>query len=85
MENSRNELSDIVLEKGDHKTVKVKRILILTAFLILVFLVALASMKMMNKDNGKDTSKLILPPEPTQENQARYCGDEDALLIAIHE
>lgn len=69
MENSRNELSDIVLEKGDHKTVKVKRILILTAFLILVFLVALASMKMMNKDNGKDTSKLILPPEPTQETQ----------------
>lgn len=69
MENSRNELSDIVLEKGDHKTVKVKRILILAAFLILVFLVALASMKMMNKDNGKDTSKLILPPEPTQETQ----------------
>ena len=23
----------------------------------------------MNKDNGKDTSKLILPPEPTQETQ----------------
>lgn len=69
MENSRNELSDIVLEKGDHKTVKVKRILILAAFLILVFLVSLASMKMMNKDNGKDTSKLILPPEPTQETQ----------------
>jgi len=69
MENSRNELSDIVLEKGDHKTVKVKRILLLAAFLIFVFLVALASMKMMNKDNGKDTSKLILPPEPTQETQ----------------
>ncbi len=69
MENSRNELSDIVLEKGDHKTAKVKRILILAAFLIFVFLVALASMKMMNKDNGKDTSKLVLPPEPTQETQ----------------
>lgn len=69
VENSRNELSDIVLEKGDHKTAKVKRILILVAFLILVFLVSLASMKMMNKDNGKDTSKLILPPEPTQETQ----------------
>ena len=69
MENSRNELSDIVLEKGDHKTVKVKRILVLAAFLIFVFLVALASMKVMNKDHGKDTSKLILPPEPTQETQ----------------
>jgi DedD protein len=68
MEN-RNELSDIVLEKGDNKTLKMKRILILVAFLILVFLVALASMKVANKDPGKDTSKLILPPEPTQETQ----------------
>lgn len=66
MEN-RNELSDIVLEKGDNKTLKVKRLLILVAFLILVFLVALASMKMLNKDQGKDTSKLILPPEPTSQ------------------
>lgn len=67
MEN-RNELSDIVLEKGDNKTLKLKRILILVAFLILVFLVALASMKMMNKEPSKETSKLILPPEPsTQE------------------
>ncbi|MDD3343162.1 MAG: SPOR domain-containing protein [Sulfurospirillaceae bacterium] len=64
MEN-RNELSDIVLEKGDNKTVKVKRILILVAFLILVFLVALASMKILNNDQKKDTSKLVLPPEPT--------------------
>lgn len=63
--NSRSELSDIVLEKGDNKTLKVKRILILVAFLILVFLVALAGMKILNKDQGKDTSKLILPPEPT--------------------
>ena len=68
MEN-RNELSDIVLEKGDNKTLKMKRILILVAFLILVFLVALASMKVANKDPGKDASKLILPPEPTQETQ----------------
>lgn len=64
MEN-RNELSDIVLEKGDNKTLKLKRILILVAFLILVFLVALASMKMMNKEPSKETSKLILPPEPS--------------------
>lgn len=67
MEN-RNELSDIVLEKGDNKTLKVKRILILVAFLILVFLVALASMKMLNKDQSKDASKLILPPEPTSQD-----------------
>ena len=68
MEN-RNELSDIVLEKGGNKTLKMKRLLILAAFLILVFLVALASMKVANKDQGKDTSKLVLPPEPTQEAQ----------------
>ena len=68
MEN-RNELSDIVLEKGDNKTLKIKRILILVAFLILVFLVALASMKVANNDQNKETSKLILPPEPTQETQ----------------
>lgn len=68
MEN-RNELSDIVLEKGDNKTLKIKRILILVAFLILVFLVALASMKVANNDQNKETFKLILPPEPTQETQ----------------
>lgn len=68
MEN-RNELSDIVLEKGDNKTLKIKRILILVAFLILVFLVALASMKVANNDQNKETSKLILPPEPIQETQ----------------
>ena len=67
MEN-RSELSDIVLEKGDGKTLKLKRILILVAFLILVFLVALASMKMMHKEGGKETSKLILPPEPTTQD-----------------
>ena len=67
MEN-RNELSDIVLEKGDSKTLKMKRILILVAFLILVFLVALASMKLMHKDPNKDASKLILPPEPSSQD-----------------
>jgi len=64
MMESRNELSDIVLEKGGSKTVKLKRILIVAAFLILIFLVALASMKMLNKEPNKETSKLILPPEP---------------------
>lgn len=72
---SRNELSDIVLERGDTKTVKLKRILILVAFLILIFLVALASMKMMNKEPNKDTSKLILPPEPSAQ-EAPVAKDE---------
>jgi DedD protein len=64
MEN-RNELSDIVLEKGDSKSLKLKRILMIVALLILVFLVALASMKMVNKEPNKEASKLILPPEPS--------------------
>ena len=74
MEN-RNELSDIVLEKGDSKTLKLKRILILVAFLILVFLVALASMKMMNNEPSKEISKLILPPEPSAQ-EARVTKDD---------
>lgn len=69
MEN-RSELSDIVLEKGGNKTLKMKRLLILIAFLILVFLVALASMKLAhNGSQQKDNSKLVLPPEPSQETQ----------------
>ena len=62
MEN-RSELSDIVLEKGSNRPSNLKRILIIVAFLVLIFLIALASMKMMNKDPKKDPSKLILPPE----------------------
>lgn len=61
----RNELSDIVLEKDDNKSMKVKRILIIFALLIVVFLVVLVVMKTVNKPSEQNnTSKLILPPNP---------------------
>ncbi len=63
MEN-KNELSDIVLEKDNSKTLKFKRILIIIALLIIVFLGVLVTMKLVNKSTRNTTSKLILPPEP---------------------
>ncbi|WP_331775659.1 SPOR domain-containing protein [Sulfurospirillum sp. 1612] len=63
MEN-KNELSDIVLEKDNSKTLKIKRILIIIALLIIVFLGVLVTMKLVNKPTRNATPKLILPPEP---------------------
>lgn len=61
----KNELSDIILEKDDNKSMKIKRILIIVALMILVFLVVLVVMKVINKpDQKSDTTKLILPPQP---------------------
>ena len=61
----KNELSDIILDKDDNKSMKIKRILIIIALMILVFLVVLVVMKVINKPTQKsDNTKLILPPEP---------------------
>jgi len=61
----KNELSDIILDKDDNKSMKVKRILIIVALMILVFLVVLVVMKVINKPTQKsNTAKLILPPQP---------------------
>ena len=78
MEN-RSDLSDIVLEKSSEKSSGLKRILIIVAFLVLIFLIALASMKMMNKDPNKDPSKLILPPDAntTATTQETSAGKDD--------
>ncbi len=63
----KNELSDIVLEKDDNKSMKAKRILIIVALLIVVFLVVLVVMRVVNKPvEQNNTTKLILPPNPTQ-------------------
>ncbi|MDD3323735.1 MAG: SPOR domain-containing protein [Sulfurospirillaceae bacterium] len=66
----RNELSDIVLERQDGKSQKARRMLVIAALLIVVFLVALLAMKMVNKPVEKDNSKLILPPEPVTKEVA---------------
>jgi len=62
---SKNELSDIVLEKSDEKTVKAKRVLIIISILIIVFLIVLLSMKLLNRSDDEKTPNLVLPPEPT--------------------
>ena len=62
---NKNELSDIVLEKSDEKTVKAKRILIIISTLIIVFLIVLLSMKLLNRSDDEKTPNLILPPAPT--------------------
>ncbi len=63
----KNELSDIVLEKNDNKSMKTKRILVIVALLIVVFLVVLVVMRVVNKPAEKNnTTKLILPPNPTE-------------------
>jgi len=64
----KNELSDIILEKDDNKSMKAKRILIIVALFIVVFLVVLVVMRVVNKPDQQqnNTSKLILPPNPTQ-------------------
>ena len=63
----KNELSDIVLEKDDNKSMKAKRILIIVALLIVVFLVVLVVMRVVNKPTQQtNNTKLILPPNPTQ-------------------
>ncbi|MCF6173067.1 MAG: SPOR domain-containing protein [Campylobacteraceae bacterium] len=61
----KNELSDIVLEKGTNKTLKAKRILIIIAILIIVFLTVILSMKFINKTSTSQQPKLVLPPQPT--------------------
>jgi len=61
----RNELSDIVLEKTGNKTLKAKRVLIIIAILIIIFLGVILSMKLINKPTQNSQPKLILPPEPT--------------------
>jgi len=67
MEN-KNELSDIVLEKDDNKSMKTKRILIIVALLIVVFLIVIVVMRVANEPTQPKNSnvKLILPPNPTQ-------------------
>ena len=63
MEN-KNELSDIVLEKDDGKVLKAKRVLIIIAIFIIIFLAVILSMKLFNNPTDNKTPDLVLPPEP---------------------
>ncbi len=73
---SKNELSDIVLEKDDGKSLKIKRVLIIIAILIIVFLISLLSMKLINNPAKNETKNIVLPPEPTANVQKTQNSDE---------
>lgn len=73
---SKNELSDIVLEKDDGKSLKIKRVLIIIAILIIVFLISLLSMKLINSPSKNETKNIVLPPEPTANVQKTQNSDE---------
>jgi len=61
----RNELSDIVLEKDEgSKNMKLKRVLVIAAVLVLLFLAVLIIMRALNKPDQTQEARLVLPPEP---------------------
>ncbi|MBE0491777.1 MAG: SPOR domain-containing protein [Sulfurospirillum sp.] len=63
----KNELSDIILEKDDNKSMKMKRLLLIAALGIVVFLLVLVVMRVINKpQQNEQVQKIILPPQPTQ-------------------
>ncbi len=62
----KNELSDIMLDKGSEKTSKMKKILLLTIALVILFLLILVGMKIYNKpQDKKNILNTKLPPEPS--------------------
>jgi len=82
----KNELSDIVLEKNDNKSMKAKRILIIVALLIVLFLIVLVVMKVVNKPTEKNNhTKLILPPNPTEKVIERKKEDDLFKQVPITE
>ncbi len=54
----KNDLSDIILEKGSSSGDKIKKLLLLGASLVLLFLIVLIGMKMFNSSNISPSEKL---------------------------
>lgn len=63
----KNELSDIILDnKNSEGSNKIKKILILSIILLLIFIFAIAGVKFFNKPEVKKNNfNIVLPPEPT--------------------
>ncbi|MBL0687059.1 MAG: hypothetical protein JJV94_04445 [Sulfurospirillum sp.] len=77
----KNELSDIVLEKDNSKSMNAKRVLVVIALLIVVFLVVLVAMRVLNKPSEQNSvTKLILPPSQIEEVITQ---DEDDLFKQV--
>ncbi|NLC27339.1 MAG: SPOR domain-containing protein [Campylobacteraceae bacterium] len=76
----KSELSDIVLEKDDStKSMKLKRILVIAAVLVLLFLAVLIIMRALNKPEQAEEARLILPPEP----QSIQSSNEERLFQQV--
>ncbi|HEC1756627.1 TPA: SPOR domain-containing protein [Campylobacter lari] len=75
-ENNKNEFDDIILQKSN-KSEKLKKILLRSIILIIVFLVVMIAMKLIN-DPGEEKS-LQMPSEPQE--QASYENNFNSLPI----
>ena len=69
----KNELSDIILENQNSEgSNKIKKILILSIILLLIFIFAVIGVKFFNKPEVKKNNfNIVLPPEPTTKNSAK--------------
>ncbi|NPA73676.1 MAG: SPOR domain-containing protein [Epsilonproteobacteria bacterium] len=73
----KHELSDIMLDKNTGRTSKMKKILLLSIVLIILFLLILAGMKLINKPKVKKNNfNIILPPEPATKVEKPIVKDE---------
>ncbi len=72
----KNELSDIMLDKNNNKTSKIKKILLIVIVFIVLFLLILVGMKLLNKPvTKKNNFNIVLPPEPTAKTQTKQNTD----------
>ena len=69
----KNELSDIILDnKNSGNSKKVKKILILSIILVLIFIFAVVGMKLFNKPEVKKNHfNIVLPPEPVAKSEPK--------------
>lgn len=69
----KNELSDIILDnKNNSGSSKIKKILILSIILLLIFIFAILGMKFFNKPEVKKNNfNIVLPPEPKTKNKPK--------------
>ncbi len=69
----KNELSDILLNnQSTNNSSKIKKVLILSIVLVIIFILAIAGMKLFNKPKVKTNHfNIVLPPEPTIKSEPK--------------
>ncbi len=65
MADTKSELNDIILNKGTNSFSGFKKVLLAVASFAVLLIIVIVIMSSLNKDDKKDLSKTILPPEPT--------------------